>query len=314
MKLRIGHLSTFYHTAILLMARRDIEQRLGIEVQWCLHGTGPSLVQAFDKSEIDIAYIGLPPAIIGIDRGVPIICIAGGHVEGTVISGGGLLTAFSGTADPQEVLCQFRGQTVGVPGKGSIHDVILTELLDRGGLRETVKVRNFAWSDQITEAAVKGLIAAAVGTPALGVALRHYAGFKLLCPPSRIWPNNPSYGILAGRDFLQQERGLILQFLGIHEEATAFLRDRPDEAAEIISRFIGFIDAGFVLETLRMSPKYCADLTEGYMQATLDFVGSLRRLGYIKRDIRRDEIFDVSLIRTVHPGPAHYGGAPGGVF
>ncbi|MBA4373947.1 MAG: sulfonate ABC transporter substrate-binding protein, partial [Thermodesulfovibrio sp.] len=40
MKLRIGHLSTFYHTAILLMARQDLEQQLGIEVAWQLHGTG----------------------------------------------------------------------------------------------------------------------------------------------------------------------------------------------------------------------------------------------------------------------------------
>jgi NitT/TauT family transport system substrate-binding protein len=313
MKLRIGHLSTFYHTAILLMARRDIEQRLGIEVEWRLHGTGPSLVQAFEKGEIDIAYIGLPPAIIGIDRGVPITCIAGGHVEGTVISGSSLLKGFPGAADPHEVLVQLRGQTIGVPGKGSIHDVILTELLDSGGLREAVTVRNFAWADQITEAAVKGLIAAAVGTPALGVALRRYAGFELLCPASRIWPNNPSYGILTGREFLQKERTVILQFLGIHEEATAFLRGSAAEAAEIIARFIGFVDAGFVLETLQMSPKYCADLSEDYMQSTLDFVGCLRRLGYIRRDIPRDEIFDVSLIRTVHPGPAHYGAAPGRV-
>jgi len=313
MKLRIGHLSTFYHTAILLMARRDLEQRLGIDVEWILHGTGPSLVQAFEKNELDIAYIGLPPAIIGIDRGVPIICIAGGHIEGTIISGSSLLCGFPGLDNLQEVLGQFRGQTIGVPGKGSIHDVILAELLDRGGLRESVTVRNFAWADQITEAAVKGLIAAAMGTPALGVALRRYAGFKLLCPASRIWSSNPSYGIVAREDVLQKERAVILQFLGIHEEATAFLRDHPDEAAEIISRFVGFIDAGFVLETLLMSPKYCADLTGDYMQATADFVSCLKRLGYIKNTISRDQIFDVSLIRAVHPGPPHYEVQPGSV-
>jgi NitT/TauT family transport system substrate-binding protein len=310
MKLRIGHLSTFYHTAMLLMARRDLEQRLGIEVDWRLHGTGPALVQAFEKNEIDIAYIGLPPAIIGIDRGVPILCVAGGHVEGTIISGGSQLTGSSGTGDLQKVLGQYRGQTIGVPGNGSIHDVILTELLDRGDLREAVTVRHFAWADQITEAAVKGHIAGAVGTPALGTALRRYAGFKLLCPAAHIWPNNPSYGIAAGKGFLQRERAVMLEFLGIHEEATAFLRGNAEEAAGIISRFVGFIDAGFVLETLQTSPKYCADLTGEYMQATMDFVSCLKRLGYIKRDIAGDEIFDVSLIRAVHPGPAHYEADP----
>lgn len=313
MKLRIGHLSTFYHTAMLLMARRELEKRLGIEVAWSLHGTGPSLVRAFEKDEIDIAYIGLPPALIGMDRGVPLTCIAGGHMEGTIISGGSLLQEFSAGPDLHTELRQFAGMTIGVPGKGSIHDVILGDLLERGGLRETVTVRNFAWSDQITEAAVKGLIAGAVGTPALGVALRHYAGFKLLCPASRIWPHNPSYGIVAARSFLKQERAVALQFLRLHEEATRFLRESPAEAAEVIARFVGFIEPGFVLETLRMSPKYCADLSAEYMQATLAFVGCLRRLGYIAREISGEEIFDVSLIREVHPEPSHYEAAPGRV-
>lgn len=310
MKLRIGHLSTFYHTAVLLMAQQDIEQRLGIGVDWRLHGTGPSIVEAFENGEIDIAYIGLPPAIIGIDHGAQIVCIAGGHVEGTVISGVSRFADVSALDGLCAVLEQFRGEVIGVPGKGSIHDVILTELLDRCGLRDAVKVVNFSWADQATEAAARGLITAAAGTPALGVALRHYAGFKLLCPASQIWPNNPSYGIVVGRDFLHNERDIVRQFLGIHEEATLFLRSRPEEAAAVIARYIGFIEADFVLETLRVSPKYCAALSEGYIQSTMQFVGCLKRLGYIRREVRQDEIFDASLIRTVHPEPDHYGSTP----
>jgi NitT/TauT family transport system substrate-binding protein len=84
----IGHLSTFYHTAIILMANEDTDARLGCRIEWRLFGTGPAIVNAFEKGDIDLAYIGLPPAIIGIERGVNIICIAGGHIEGTVIAGG----------------------------------------------------------------------------------------------------------------------------------------------------------------------------------------------------------------------------------
>ena len=38
-----------------------------------------------ENNELDIGYIGLPPAIIGIEQGVPIKCVAGGHVEGTIL-------------------------------------------------------------------------------------------------------------------------------------------------------------------------------------------------------------------------------------
>ncbi|MEJ2685308.1 MAG: hypothetical protein P8Z71_13060 [Candidatus Sulfobium sp.] len=53
--LRIGHLSTFYHTAVLLMAREDTRQRLGTDIEWTLFGTGPAIVKAIEKNEIDLA-------------------------------------------------------------------------------------------------------------------------------------------------------------------------------------------------------------------------------------------------------------------
>ena len=49
MRLRIGHLSTFYHTAIILMADEKLQEDLGVDVEWRLFGTGPGIVKAFEK-------------------------------------------------------------------------------------------------------------------------------------------------------------------------------------------------------------------------------------------------------------------------
>jgi NitT/TauT family transport system substrate-binding protein len=62
-----------------------------------------------------------------------------------------------------------------------------------------------------------------------------------------------------------------------------------------------------VLDTLRLSPRYCAQLTDAYIAASMEFVKVLRKLGYIRREISQDEIFDLSLIRKIHPGKDHYG-------
>lgn len=303
MKLRIGHLSTFYHTAILLMA----DSRYSCtDAYWRLFGTGPAIVAAFEKGELDIAYIGLPPAIIGMERGVPITCVAGGHIEGTVISGPKQGVGFPDTYDLGIIMKQFSGLKIGVPGRGSIHDVILKDCLERYNLLETVEVLNFAWADQVMEAMVKGRVAAAVGTPALAVAVARYADAKILYPPSLLWPANPSYGILADTRILKQERGTVEDFLKRHEEATAFMRARPGEAAALISSYIGVVDADFVLDTLKVSPKYCAQLTEEYIGSTMKFVRSMKKLGYIRRELAGDEIFDTSLMREIHGGSHHY--------
>ncbi|MDA8077628.1 MAG: ABC transporter substrate-binding protein [Nitrospiraceae bacterium] len=305
--LRIGHLSTFYHTAVLLMADPHLSGRLGVPVRWQLFGTGPAIVEAFEKNELDLAYIGLPPAIIGMARGIQITCIAGGHMEGTVLCGGRNLAAFPEIDRIEDIFGQFAGHAIGVPGNGSIHDVILRDYLERFSLAGTVRVINYPWADLVLEAVVKKEVAAAIGTPALAVSVQRYADGKVLFPPSRTYPHNPSYGILANRDLLEKEQHLTEAFLMLHEEATALLRDQPAEAARIISSYVGFVDEAFVLDTLMVSPRYCAQLSDDYVACAMDFVGILGRLGYIEREPGEDEIFDRTLIRRTHPGKDHYG-------
>jgi NitT/TauT family transport system substrate-binding protein len=306
MKLRIGHLSTFYHTAILLMAGEKLQRALGVDVAWTLFGTGPSIIDAFEKGDLDIAYVGLPPALIGIDRGVDLKCVAGGHIEGTVICGKKRYKGFTGTEDLGEILAQFRGGKIGVPGKGSIHDVILADSLLRHDLNKEIEVVNFSWADQVTEAVFHDEVAAAFGTPALAAAVKYYAGGRVLYPPSLLWPNNPSYGILADSRFLRASGEILERFLVQHERAASDLRDHAREASGTISKFIGFVDEGLVLDALKISPRYCAKLTSGYISCTMAFAKVMKSMGYLRRNISVDEIFETSFIDRVHPEKEHY--------
>jgi len=302
--LRIGHLSTFYHTSLLLMAG-GIDDRLGTVVEWKLFGTGPDIIRAFERDEIDIAYIGLPPVVIGIDRGLRIKCIAGGHVEGTVIAGADSLRGFPDVQDLGELLYQFRGKSIGVPGRGSIHDVIVRDCIDSYGLAGDVEVINFPWADLIVEAVRKGEVSIAAGTPNLSVALRRFLGRRILWPPERLWPNNPSYGIAVKEGFLGESE-LIKKFLLLHEDETSFLKRRPVDASKVIASVVGIVDEDFVLETLMVSPKYCASLSEGYISSTMKLVKAMKRLGYIKQEPAAHEIFYTDIINEIHPGRAHY--------
>ena len=306
MAVRIGHLSTCYHTALLLMARGAVPAQLDDDVEWRLMGTGPAIMQAFERGELDLAYVGLPPAIIGIERGIGVVCVAGGHIEGTVLAGKCRWRGFPELEDLGSVLRQFKGLKIGVPGTGSIHDVILKDCLDRQGLAEQVRVINYPWADLVTEAVVRDEVAAAFGTPALAVAIRRYAGGRMLYPPSRLWPGNPSYGIVAARSFLERRRHQVGRFLELHERAAEAFRENPAAAARDIAAHMGIIDEDFILEALQVSPCYCAQLTEEFVTATMAFAKALRRLGYIGRDVAEQEIFDRTLIDEVHPEPDHY--------
>ena len=181
--LRIGHLSTASHTAFVLMGAHWVEEKMGVEPEWSLFPTGPAMVQAFKKGELDIGYIGLPPAMIGMEKGVPIQCIAGGHVEGTVMIATDIYQSFNELHNIDLVLKQFKGKNIGTPTRGSIHDVIIRNLIDKQ--KETIDIKNFSWADLIPEAFDNGKIAGAVGTPPLAVICAQECGTHITIPPQK---------------------------------------------------------------------------------------------------------------------------------
>jgi NitT/TauT family transport system substrate-binding protein len=301
-ELRIGHLSTLYHTSMVLLAREEFLRGFPARITWRLFGTGPAIVEAMGRGEIDVAYIGLPPATIGISRGVPVVCVAGGHIEGTVIAGRKDAPGYPETSDLGEIL--ERAGAIAVPGKGSIHDLILMDALESRGVK--ADVRNLPWADEVLESFMRGDVDAVVGTPALAQAVITFGGGKVLYPPERLWPDNPSYGILVTAEALDKERPLITEFLRRHETASEFLRTRAEAAARSIARVMGVVDEEFVRGTIAMSPHYCAALTGGFVRCAMELAGRLLGLGYMERPVASGEVFDFSLIKETHPGPDHY--------
>ena len=149
-ELKIGHLSTAYHTNWILMSNDELEKDLKLKVNWFLFGTGPLMVEAFKRGELDIGYMGLPPAIIGVDNNVPIKCVAGGHVEGTILVGKKSHKTISQfNYDMYETLAQFKGCVIGTPSIGSIHDAILNYYLETHNLKEEIEVKNYKQAEYI---------------------------------------------------------------------------------------------------------------------------------------------------------------------
>jgi len=301
-QINIGHLSTLYHTSFILMST-DWLEKAGINATWKLYASGPDIVKAFENREIDIGYIGLPPAIIGIDRGVPIICVAGGHMEGTVLIAQKEYRTLSELRDIQAVMRQFEGKIIGSPPEGSIHDVIINNIINEAKL--DIRIKNFPWTDFVLEALIDRDIDAAVGTPSLAAAAVRACEAKMIIPPDQLWKNNPSYGIVIRKE-LMINPDIIMRFLELHEKASNFIRKKLEEAARMVSTLTGIVDEDFVLDAYRISPKYCSMLSLGFVSSTMDFVPVLYRLKYISRIISHNDIFDFSFINIVHKEPHHY--------
>ncbi len=302
-QLKIGYLSTMYHTSHIIKAERWIEKCMDTTPEWHLFPTGPVMVDAFAAGTIDIGYIGLPPAMIGIEKGIPIKCIAGGHMEGTLMLALKDYQSFEELQSIDQVLKQFEGKTLGTPTRGSIHDVIIRNLTEARD--EHIKIINFSWADLIPEAIESGEIAGAVGTPPLAVISNQECGTRVVLPPDRLWPHNPSYGIVIREELLGNKK-LLEDFLTLHEKACNLIREQPEKTASIVSDEIKVVDSSFVTRVFQISPKYCASLPKSYIDSSMEFLTVLNKLNYIETPLVEEDIFDLTIVQKIHPQPDHY--------
>jgi len=306
-KIRIGFLSTIYHTSFILMFNRWIEEKLKVKAEWELHGTGPSIIEKFIQEKLDIGYIGLPPTLIGIDKGAAIKCIAGGHVEGTLMVAHNHYKSFTEvnrTVKP--VLEQFKGKVIGVPRKGSIHDIILRNEIEKLGLKDLIQLKNYDISDFILVDMQDNVVDAAVGTPALAVLLNQQLNTKIVISPEDWWRYNPSYGIIVSEFLIDNYPELIESFVELHKDACKLLREKPKEVAKLIEKEVELLKENFILETIKVSPRYCAALPKEYVNSTMKFIKVLLKLGYMDKNLHQSEIFNFSFIRKIHPEKHHY--------
>jgi len=128
---------------------------------------------------------------------------------------------------------------------------------------------------------------------------------RIIIPPSKLWPFNPSYGIVVQKKLLE-DRSLVEGFLELHERACNLIREFPGRAAETTVQALPGMNEHFVKKVYNVSPRYCSSLPEAYMQASLAFVPVLQRLGYLGDAGSMENVFNRELIQKVHPEPSHY--------
>jgi NitT/TauT family transport system substrate-binding protein len=299
--MKIGYLSTIYHTSFILKGGKFAFDRSD-ETEWILFPTGPEMMNAFETGKINLGYIGLPPAMIGIARGMKIKCVGGGHVEGTVMIANESYRSYHDLGDIKSILNQFKGKIIGTPTRGSIHDVIIRSMIKD----DEITIKNYLWADFIAEAILEGEIEAGVGTPSLATVASKQYDSKIVIPPNKLWPYNPSYGIVVQEDLISTNGDFIISFLKAHEDASNLIRNEPEIAAKIASQEMGIIDMEFVLDTYQISPRYCAKIPDEYIKSTMDFIPVLKELGYMDQFLNVKDIFNLEFIEKAHKEDAHY--------
>jgi NitT/TauT family transport system substrate-binding protein len=285
---KIGYQPALCQPAVYVAIDKKMFERAGIKTKNLIFTAGPPMISAYKNREIDIGFLGAPPAISAMDKGINISIYGWSHINGSSI----VVRKDSGLNRIEDL----KGKQVAVPMFGSIQDVLTRIVLEKHGLQPGKDVKlmeagELGGVSQLPTMLKRGAIDGYVAWPYFDIVPIVEGYGKALLKPDEMVPNNPCCVIAVNNDFAKEHPELLKQSLKIFDDAATFTMAYPEEAAKSIQNVAGF--------------KY-----DVAMASMMDILSWMKKLGYIKGNLSKERVFVLDYAYEIHPGPVL---APGNV-
>jgi len=283
----VAYLPSDHHAAFLVAKSQNIYQNEGLKVKSVQISTGSNIVEAVASGEIDIAYVGITPALQGIANGVPIKIVGAVNMEGSGI-----------VVDPDSNITNttdLKGRSVATPGVSSIQQVLILYQLQKYNLNseddvDLLSVNIFMIPSTLAAHKVDAYIAY---EPFVSLAQYRNIG-DVMMYSNEIMPDHPCCVIIAREDFINQHPQELQKFLDIHRNSTDYVNSHKNETAQLISKEI---TTNPELEVIALSHVvFVSQVDQGFQEKVLDFMKIEQELGYFKKNLTAEQIFDTRFL------------------
>jgi len=283
--LRVGHFPNVTHAQGLVahhMSRQEkgwFESRLGpnVEIQWFVYNAGPTAMEAIFANSIDITYVGPNPCLNAHIRseGKEVRVIAGA-------ANGGAALVVQGDGSIKKIE-DFRGKRIATPQFGNTQDVSCRSWFKRHGFKVTktggdVLVLPTANPDQL--ALFKRGSLEGVWTVEPWVSrLEMEAGGKVFHEEKE----SLTTVLVCSARILREKPALVRKFARAHAELTAWVREHPEEAQEMVtSELTALTNRKFPLELIQRSWKRLRFTSDISRKSFEEFLAAAREVGFLQ--------------------------------
>lgn len=286
-KVRIGYLANDQHSAALAIAdAKGMFEAEGIKVELQQFSVGADIVIAMAAGQIDVGYVGTAPANMAIDKGMPLKVVAAVNEEGSGI--------VIGTNSTTTNLTSFENQTLVMPSRGSIQDVLLEYLLQQNNMDpKSIDIREMQISlmpQALRSGKVDGYI---IWEPYVIQASAGGYG-KTFMFSDEIWKNHPCCVIVASDNFRQNNPDKLKKIIKIHKNATDYIYSNREDAISILSNRLK-MDPNTEKEVLKHI-KFVWMPDSQFIDNNLKIVSIQRNMGYVEDNLTQNDIFDLQYL------------------
>ena len=277
----IGYQPSDHDAALFVAEAQEQYKNQGLNVKTVQFKNGGDMLTAMASGDVDIGYIGLTPALSGIQNGVPIKVISGAQLEGSAI-----LVSDNSTINS---VADLKGKTVATLGEASIQHFLLSYALNASGLSiSDVEESGMKSADMVTALRDNKVDAIFVPEPFATTVVENGYG-RILEDSGDIISEHPCCVIVASDDFIKNHPNETKKIVEINTNATEFIQNNATGAAALLP---DDIVSNLSIEEISLEGlNFVSGLSDAYKQNVMDFMQKEVDLGVLNQKLTESQIF-----------------------
>jgi len=269
--------------------------------------SGPAMVDALAMGALDVAYIGIGPAMLARARGVDVKVVAANVMEQVALVARGPLAAPAGKNPTEDTprdrfrrlrVAENRPVRIATLPRGSVPDTVLRYYLLEVAHIDPADVQIVgAGEDEVQRMVLAGSVdGASIVEPILSFVLEHDRSARIIARPHSMMPNHPGAVVLVTGEIIAQNREAIAKLVALHIRAAEFARADPERATNDIVEYLGrgLVDPGIILKALTSDATQLIADPRSIVAATHLLQDFEQRLGSPAATVDVDALFDFS--------------------
>lgn len=290
-EIRIGYQpSTHQMAAITALDKgwfKDDLAPLGVvNVSDKVFASGPPEMAAMLAGELDVAYVGAAPVLTALSQGLDAKIVAGVNTQGSDL----VVRNDLDYTGPQSL----KGLTIATFQVGSIQDTVLRDWLQKNNLTpdKDVFIKGMGPGDAVTAITAGKVDAVFLPTPSPSTITNQGKG-KIVVRSGEMYPNHTCCVLVVSGKLIREHPEIVRQIIATNDKAVAWNAANLDDAAVIYSTKTGAKLADVTASLKEWDGNWASD-PNIIVEPVLDYATMQYNLGYIKKPLTKDEIFDLT--------------------
>jgi NitT/TauT family transport system substrate-binding protein len=307
--LRVGYIPIIPMSQLFILNGENWATQAGLVLRTTSFQSGPAMVQALASGTLDVAYVGIGPALVARSKGVKLKVVAANVIDQVALIGGGPLAKAVATAGGAAEgfkafrAAQGRPAKIGSLPAGSVPDTVLRYWLQEVAKipAEDITVVGLG-EQQLQQALLAGAVdGASILEPILTLTLTRLPDAAIIAKAGTMFPKQPGAVVVVTEDAIARDPSAVTELVRLHVRATVFAGTNPDRTAALVTEAIGkgLVEESVIRAALMSGASNFVADPHGIVESTRKMQAFQQSLGQLADPVDIDTLFDFSFYDAV---------------